>query len=215
MPIGLIRGFRVSDSARKRFDPLDLTTKSGEAGPIEDICRRVAHFFHCQVDPAHRLVRTVCALDVGGLAGTGNGSKRAIEKADDLTEVDIGRVACQEVSPALSLPTLQDALVPESEQDQLEKLRRDLLGPGEIGYAHRFFRLGVGEREERFDGVLGFLGEHRTASAGYVVAIPQKVLAQQVVQHALLPGCEVITPAVARAFDRGLLDMLLEHGGLR
>ena len=69
---------------------------------------------------------------VGGLAGAGHRGQRAIEHPDDLAQVDVGRIAGQEVPPALPFPALQDALVLEAEQDQLEELGRDLLlaGPG-------------------------------------------------------------------------------------
>ena len=109
---------------------------------------------------ADRLVLAIRAGYIGGLAGAGYWSEGAVEHADDLPQIDVGRVARQQVSPALALPALQDPLVLEPKQDQLEKFRRDLLFPGEIGDPHRLVTTAVGEREQRFDGVLGLLGEH-------------------------------------------------------
>ena len=47
-----------------------------------------------------------------------------------------------------------------AEQNQLEEFRGDLFCTREIRDAHGLLGLTVGEREECFDGVLGFLGEH-------------------------------------------------------
>jgi hypothetical protein len=52
----------------------------------------------------------------------------------------------------------------ETQEDQLEKLGRDLLGPGEIGDTHRLITIVVGEREQGLDGVLGFLREQSTSN---------------------------------------------------
>jgi hypothetical protein len=94
------------------------------------------------------------------LAGAGNGCKGAIEHPDDLAEVDVCRVPCQGVPAAFALSALKDAVVLETEQDELEKLGWDLLHPGEIGDPHRLTFVLISQTKESLDGVLGLVREH-------------------------------------------------------
>ena len=110
--------------------------------------------------PALGFVAAVGAADVGGLAGARHRGEGTVEHADDLAEIDLGRIPGQEIPAALALPALEHAVVLEAEEDELEELGRDLLFPGQVRDAHRLRALGVGEGEQGFDGVLGLLGEH-------------------------------------------------------
>ncbi len=81
---------------------------------------------------ADRLVPAVGAGYVGGLAGAGHRGQGTIEHADDLAQIDVCRIPGKEVAPALPLSALQDALVLQPKENELEKLRGDLLLAGEI-----------------------------------------------------------------------------------
>jgi hypothetical protein len=192
---------------------LDLVSEGGQTGSVEDLGGRITHFFHCEMDPAHRLVAAVCAGQVGGLAGTGNRCKRAIEETHDLAEVYVRGVAGESVPSALSLPALQNPVVAKAQQDELEKFGWDLLRSSEVDDPHRLLVLDVSERQQRFYCVLGFLGEHRSLPS-YVVAITEQVVTQQLVEYGLLWGCQIVPPTITGTLDGSLLDVPLELGGL-
>jgi hypothetical protein len=139
---------------------VDLVAKGCQGSTVQDPRRGVAYFFHRQVHPAHGLVAAVSAADVCSLAGTRYRREGAIEQSNYLSQINLRGVPCQTIASTFPLPALENAMVAEPEQDKLQELGRDLLGPGEIGDPHRLIAVTVGEREQRFDGVLGLLGEH-------------------------------------------------------
>src|SRR5208282_4750448 len=66
----------------------------------------------------------------------------------------------QKISAAFPPPALQNSLVLEFEQDQLEKLPRDFLAPGDIGDQYRPLSVFLGEHHQSLEGILGLLGQH-------------------------------------------------------
>src|SRR5208282_3434314 len=66
----------------------------------------------------------------------------------------------QKISAAFPPPALQNSLVLEFEQDQLEKLPRDFLAPGDIGDQYRPLSVFLGEHHQSLERILGFLGQH-------------------------------------------------------
>src|ERR687895_308396 len=150
----------TSAGSGRRCQAVHFASEGGETGAVEYPGGRVADFFHRQAHATDCLVTAVRAAYVGGLAGAGHGCKRAVEHPDDLAEVDVCRVPGQGVPAAFALSALQDAVVLETEQDELEKLGWDLLHPGEIGDSHRLTSLLVSQTEECLDGVLGLVRQH-------------------------------------------------------
>jgi hypothetical protein len=136
---------------------VDLAAERSEAGAVEHFGGGIPDFLHCQVYTAHCLITAVGAGHVGGLAGAGDGRKRAVEHAHDLAKVDIRWIPGEEIAATFALPALEDSVVLEAEQDEFEELRGDLLRAGKIDDSHRLAPLMIGETEKCFDGVLGLL----------------------------------------------------------
>jgi len=80
----------------------------------------------------HRLVAAVGAGHVGCLAGAWDRRQGAVEHAEDLAEVDLGRITGEEIAAAFALSALKNSIVPEAQQNQFEELGGNLLGAGEI-----------------------------------------------------------------------------------
>jgi hypothetical protein len=139
---------------------IDLAAEIGEAGAVQDPRSGVPDFLHGQVHSTDRLIAAIGAALVGCLAGAGDRRQWPIEHANNLAEIDIGGVTGKEVASTLPFAASQEPLVPETEQDQLEELGRDLLGPREIRDSHRLLGIGIGQCQERLDSVFSLLGEH-------------------------------------------------------
>src|SRR5215213_8763372 len=118
------------------------------------------------MDTTHRLAPAVGAGHISRLAGAGNGGEWPVEHADDLPERDFRWIASKEVTTPLPFPALQNAVVPETEKDELEELGRNLLRAGEVCDPHRLASVVFRQAEECLDGVFGLLGQHGSFSVG-------------------------------------------------
>ncbi len=111
---------------------IDALDHLGEAGPVEDAGCAVADLLHDQPDAAGVLVGALFAAHVGGMADAGERGQGTVDDPDHLAERDEGRLAGEEVAPALPLLALEHPVFLEFQEDELQELLGDTLGLGDI-----------------------------------------------------------------------------------
>jgi hypothetical protein len=126
---------------------------------VQDSCDRVAYWSHDTLDGTLWFVciGAILTFLIGGLAYTANGSQRAIENSDDLTDGNVFR-SLDELVPALHPSSAGKQARPlEREQDLLKKLHRDVLASSDGVALEGRFSICECEFQEGSQSVLAFL----------------------------------------------------------
>src|ERR1700686_3052886 len=96
------RHFILAQFAHRNLYPIS------QGKPIKNVCDGISDIQHEHPQPAMLLVRTTAPL-VSGLADTGNGRQRAIDKSRHLTDTDVFRRTGQQITAMFASPALQVA----------------------------------------------------------------------------------------------------------
>src|SRR5262249_29004177 len=129
-----------------------------ERGSVKDLRDRIPHFLHDEPGAAAVLIPTLLAFYVRFFTRARQGRQRPVEYSDDLPEGNRRRAPGQEIAAPFSFLAVDDALMLELQKDELEKFLGDALPLREIGDQRGPRSVVAGERIQRLQRILGFLG---------------------------------------------------------
>src|SRR5262249_283765 len=136
----------------------------GQTCSFQNGHRRISDLLEHVANPAGLFIGALGAAFVGHLTHTRQQSEGTVQRADQRTDgYGFGHLA--EVIPAtFTFLALQKALLLEFEENELQKLRRDLLALGDFADKKRSVAVLFGQSRHRLEPVFRLLRQHSTNS---------------------------------------------------
>src|ERR1700690_626160 len=130
-----------------------------QSGVVEDTGRGIADV---EKDLIKGAMRKIVVNQFAQLFGVAEGGERAVNQADNLAQLDVGRVAAQLVAALGPANALDHAGVLQFQENQFQEFFREHLFIGDIADPNGALVMMAGEHHHGLEGVESFLGDlHR------------------------------------------------------
>jgi hypothetical protein len=151
---------RIGDNeARGTIASRSVGASVGDGKPLKNLEGCVIGLSEHAPKSARRLVHAVLATAIRGPRQAGQRRDGPIDQAQHLAERDRGRILEKEMATIPSAPASDQPRTLEFQQDMLEETLRNLLARRDVARLE-FLRVAARQRNERFECVSSFLGDH-------------------------------------------------------